>query len=132
MLVPNVGYERWDSLDAVVNVDVGVHGDSVECYDACIGGEDDLAQFLLQWEWVFEVEGLVGDDGLERVDEPFPEGMDKAGAYWSFMDFYCQIEVTKWVESVFLNPIVDITLSVLGEACSSFSCPFIDLCEEVI
>jgi hypothetical protein len=67
---------------------------------------------------------LVGDDGLERVVEPFPEGMDKAGAvgadgagaYWSFMDFYCQIEVSERVESVFLNPIADVASSILGEA----------------
>ncbi len=33
-------------LDAVVDVDVSVHGDVVKCYDACVGGEDDLVPAL--------------------------------------------------------------------------------------
>ena len=81
---------------------------------------------------------MVSNDRLERVVEPFPEGMDEAGAvgadgagaYWSFVDFYCQIEVSEWVESVLLDPIADVTSSILGEACASFSRPLIDLCVE--
>ncbi len=48
------------------------------------------------------------------------------------MDFYCQIEVSEWVKSVLLDPIADVTSSILGEACASFSRPFVDLCEEVV
>jgi hypothetical protein len=67
---------------------------------------------------------LVGDDWLKCVVEPFPEGMDeagavgadRAGAYWSFMDFYCQIEVSERVESVLLDPIANVGTSILGEA----------------
>jgi hypothetical protein len=124
-------------LDAVVYVDVCVHGDGVKCYDACVGGEDNLVQLLLQR--ILEVEGLVSNDGLECVVEPFPErmdeasavGADRADAYWGFVDFYRQVEVSKRVRSVLLGPVANVVGSIQREAQSIVPRPLIDLCVKV-
>ncbi len=132
-------FAAWDSLDAVVDVDGSVHGGGIECYDACIGEEDGLVQLLLQWEWILEVEGLAGNNGLECVVKPFPKGVDKAsaigadgaGAYWGFVDFHLQIEISKRVKSVLLGPIANVVGSIRREAQSTVLHPLVDLCVEV-
>ena len=79
------------------------------------------------------MEGLAGNGRLESVVKPCPEGVDKAsavgadrvGAYWGFVDFYCQIEVSKWVKSVLLGPIVNVVGSIQREAQSTVLCPLV-------
>ncbi len=59
---------------------------------------------------------LAGNDGLESIVKPFTEGVDKAstvgadgvGAYWGLVDFYRQVEVSKWVRSVLLGPVANV------------------------
>ena len=59
-------------------------------------GKDQLILFLLQGERIFKVGRLAGDDGLECIIKPFPEGMDEAcairadgrGSSFGLVDFY--------------------------------------------
>ena len=78
---------------------------------------------------------MVGNDGLECLLKPFPERMDKAsavgGAYWGFVDFYHQVEVSERVRSVLLGPVANVVSSIQREAQSIVPHPLVDLCVEV-
>jgi hypothetical protein len=68
---------------------------------------------------------------LERMDEASTVGADRAGAYWGFVDFYCQVEVSKRIRSVLLGPVVNVAGSIQREAQSIVLRPLVDLCVEV-
>jgi hypothetical protein len=82
---------------------------------------------------------LAGNDRLESVIEQFPEGVDEAsavradgaGAYWGLVDFYPQVEVSKWVKSVLLGPIANVVGSIRREAQCIVPLPLVDLYVEV-
>jgi hypothetical protein len=65
------------------------------------------------------------------MDEASAVGADRVGAYWGFVDFYHQVEVSKRVRSVLLDPVAKIVGSVQREAQSIVLHPLVDLCVEV-
>jgi hypothetical protein len=67
----------------------------------------------------------------ERVNKASAVRANGAGAYWGFVDFYCQIEVYEQVKSVLLCPIANVVGSIQREAQSTVPCPLVDLCVEV-
>jgi hypothetical protein len=56
---------------------------------------------------------------------------DGAGAYWEFVYFYCQVEVSKRVRSVLLGPKANVVGSIQREAQSIVPLPLVDHCVEV-
>ena len=107
--------------DAIVNVDVGVHRDGVKSNNAGVGWKNQLVDFLFQGEQIFEIEWLAGDNGLQSLVKPFPEGMDKASAVRAdrastertLVDFYGEIKISKGIFKILLDPVSYIVSGVL-------------------
>jgi hypothetical protein len=62
------------------------------------------------------------------MDKASTVGADRAGAYWGFVDFFHQVEVSKQVRSILLGPVANVVGSVPQ---SIVPRPLVDLCVEV-
>ena len=128
--------------NAIVNVNVGVHRNGIKSNNAGIGWKNQLVDFLFQGERILEIERLAGDNRLQSLVEPFPEGMDEASAVRAdrastertLVDFYGEIKISEGIFKILLDPVRYEVGGVLRKAIAEFmfSCPLVYLSEKIM